>query len=422
VVSAVSADESPAGGPAGQAGLAHVATASFLASRVVPTGGFAVALAGGVALARAAQIAGARTGYGASLAAMLQTVAVMGPARIGIPLTQALSAPLLGRLHARRATFAAQFAACAGMRLADQLVATAFYIWIILGGIGVYTGTYDALLGDLPVLPAGQTAALLATLAGLLTWTVFGSAVQVAVYRRGLLGWPAAPVPAGAPAPDRADAGGTTLRRPRFDPRAVAIAAVVAFAVLLVSTAWVVLGAVSAWLVLAWAVARGDRDPVRAGLALAAVLAAGALAFGLVSGAGLDLTLQRTARAALLVLVATWLRAAAGEAGLREVARRGLHPARRLPAAGEAAAILDRLGARGGLGASARALVETVRHVPRRPTPLAGAVLLWIAGEAARFAPAPAGAAPAQLRARTPDRALVVLIVAAAATLALPGG
>ena len=43
-----------------QAGLAHVATASLLASRVVPTGGYAVALAGGVALARAAQVAGRR--------------------------------------------------------------------------------------------------------------------------------------------------------------------------------------------------------------------------------------------------------------------------------------------------------------------------------------------------------------------------
>ena len=65
-----------------QAGLAHVATASFLASRVVPTGGYAVALAGGIALARAAQIAGPRIGYGASIAAMLQAVAVLGPSRI----------------------------------------------------------------------------------------------------------------------------------------------------------------------------------------------------------------------------------------------------------------------------------------------------------------------------------------------------
>ena len=71
-------------------GLGHVATASFLASRVAPTGGFAVALAGGVAIARAAQRGGFRAGAGTSAAAMLQTVAIMGPARIGIPLTQAV--------------------------------------------------------------------------------------------------------------------------------------------------------------------------------------------------------------------------------------------------------------------------------------------------------------------------------------------
>jgi hypothetical protein len=411
----VSDDADPAD-PAEQAGLAHVATASFLASRVVPSGGFAVALAGGVALARAAQCAGARTGYGASLAAMAQTVAVMGPARIGIPLTQALSAPLLGRLHARGAAFSTRLAACAGVRLADQLASTAFYIWIVLGGVGVYAGTYDTLLGGLPLLPEGAAGALLTTAAALLAWTLFASVVQVAVYRRALLGWPRAAAPAAVTA--AADERPQTT--PRFDPRAVALSAVVAFAVLLASTAWAVLAAVTAWLVLAWAAARGDREPVRSGVALAATLAGGALAFGLVSGAGLDLTLQRTARAALLVLVATWLRAAAGEEGLREVARRGLHRARRLPAAAEAAAILERLGARGGLADCGRALVEAVRLVPRRPSPLAGAVLLWIAGEAARFAPAPTVPAPTVLHARPRDRALVALVVAAAATLALP--
>jgi hypothetical protein len=38
-----------------------------------------VALAGGVALARAAQQRGLKAGWGASLAAMLQTIAIMGP-------------------------------------------------------------------------------------------------------------------------------------------------------------------------------------------------------------------------------------------------------------------------------------------------------------------------------------------------------
>ena len=80
------------------AGPAHVATVSFLASRAVPGGGFVVALAGGAALARVGARHGARTGFGASIAAMLETVAIMGPARFGVPLTQAVSAPLLGAI------------------------------------------------------------------------------------------------------------------------------------------------------------------------------------------------------------------------------------------------------------------------------------------------------------------------------------
>ena len=56
---------------------------------------------GGVALARVAERRGARLGFGASVAAMLETVAIIGPARFGIPLTQAATAPMLGRLEAR---------------------------------------------------------------------------------------------------------------------------------------------------------------------------------------------------------------------------------------------------------------------------------------------------------------------------------
>src|SRR5918997_4499672 len=114
-------------------GLAHVATASFLASRVAPTGGFAVALAGGVAIARAAQRSGFRVGAGTSAAAMLQTVAIMGPARVGIPLTQAVSAPVLGRMEARGLGTVAQALAAAAIRSALHVPGTAFYVWIVLG-------------------------------------------------------------------------------------------------------------------------------------------------------------------------------------------------------------------------------------------------------------------------------------------------
>ncbi len=218
-----------------------------------------------------------------------------------------------------------------------------------------------------------------------------------------------------------AEGGQPAPPRPRYDPRAVALASVVAFCVLVATTAWLVLGAVAAWLAIAWATARADRSPLRAGLALAALLAFGALVFGLIGGAGLDLTLQRTVRAGLLVLVATWLRAAAGEDGLREVARRSLRFARRVPAMGEASEILDRLGAGGALGASGRALVAEVRHVPRAPSALAAAVLRWVAMEAARFRAASPAPAPYRLRAAWGDRALVAAVIAAVAGAVVAG-
>jgi len=418
--------DQPASQATAQAGLAHVATASFLASRVVPTGGYAVALAGGVALARAAQVAGMRVGYGASIAAMLQAVAVLGPSRVSVPLTQALSAPLLGRLHARGRHLAAQIGACAAIRATDQLLFTLFYIWIV-GGIGAYAATYDVIAGRIPGVPGGTVAALGATALGLVAWTVFASVVQVLVYRAALRAWPAELAGSGSASHgDRLRPGGAGAEpassAPRYDPRAVAVAAVVAFCVLIATTAWVVLGAVAVWLAIAWATARADRSPLRAGLALAALLAAGALAFNVIGGSGLDLTLQRTVRAGLLVLVATWLRAAAGEDGVREVARRSLRRARRLPAMGEASEILDRLGAGGALGASGRALVTDLRHVPRRPSALAATVLRWVAGEAERFrAVPPLAVAPELLRAAWRDRVLVAGVIAAVAGAVVAG-
>jgi len=401
------------------AGLAHVATASFIGSRIVPTGGFAVALAGGIGLARVGQRFGLRAAYGASLAAMLQAVAVMGPLRIGIPLTQSLSAPLLGRMHARGASVSAQLAACAAFRLLDLIVTILFYISIVAGGLETYAATYDALVGWLPGFPEGVAGALVLTAAGSVAWTVFASAVQVFVYRRALCAWPSAPARAAPKAAVRnADAPAPPV--PRYDPRAVALAAAIAFTVLLASTDPIVLGAVAAWLALAWLTARADRAPVRAGLALAAMLAGGALVFGLVGGAGIELTLQRMARVTLLVLVATWLRATAGEEGLREIFRRTLHRVRRLPAMAEASAVLEQLGATGELGASARALAHTVRHAPRRLTPLAIAVLGWIATEAGRFA-APQRTAQAELRVRAWDVLMVALAAIAAASIVATG-
>jgi hypothetical protein len=407
-------------------GLAHVATASFLASRAVPTGGSAVALAGGVALARAAQRGGLKAGWGASLAAMLQTVAIMGPARISVPFTQAISAPVVGRMEARGRSALAQGLAVAAIRIVSNTAATIFYAWLILG-LDAYTRSYERLLGWLPLIPDGRAGALLATALGIVAWTVLATVVQVAVYRRGLRRWPAegtpegaapAPVPADpSPGPDDESAPAAAPGVLRFDPRAVTAAAAIAFAVLLAGTGWLLIGAVSLWLAVAWVAARGDRRVVRPGLILTAVLVSGTFVFGLVGGLGLELTVRRTLRAALLVLVATWLRYAAGEAGLREVFRRLLHRVRRVPGAAETSAILDGLGSTGALAASGRRLIARLDGVPREPVALADAVLAWVAGEAGRHPPV--AAAPARaLRARGSDRVLVAL--AAATAIAVP--
>jgi hypothetical protein len=393
------------------AGPAHVATVSFLASRAVPTGGFWVALAGGVALARVAQRRGAREGYGASIAAMLESVAIIGPARVSVPFTQAITAPLLGRLEARAVSPVLQAFACAVFRILHNASVTAFFIWVIAGGLDAYAGTYDALGGRLGV-EVGVGGALALTAAGLLAWAAFASSVQVGVYRRGLARWPEM---GGDPAP--ADEAEEEERR-RFDPRAVAGAAVVAFALLLTGTDWPLLAAVAAWLAVAWAASRPDRSALPTGLALTAILAGSALVFGLLGGVGVELAFRRAIRAGLLVLTATWLRAAAGAGGLREVFRRALGRLRAIPSLREAIRTLDEIGSERRLLAAGRALADRLRSVPRRPLPLLDAVLDWVAHEAARFRPGERPAPP-RLALRPLDGALVAFAAAPALALAL---
>ena len=399
-------------------GPAHVAVVSFLAARAAPSGGFWIALAGGVALARVAERLGARLGFGVSAAAMLETVAIIGPARFGVPLTQAISAPILGRLHARRVGFWPQLLACAAVRLLHNAATTAFFIWVITGGLDAYAGTYDA-IGRRIGIEVGTADALALTLAGLLAWAAFASTVQVLVYRRGLREWEqaedAAESPPDAPAPGDS---GTRAGAARFDPRIVAGAAALAFVLLLSSTAWVMLAAVAAWLALAWIASRPERGPVPAGLVFAVLLAGGAFAFALGGGLGLDTALRRAARAALLVLVATWLRAAAGAAGLREVSRRALGRLRRIPSAAEAAEVLDAIASEGRLAAAGRSLAARVSAAPTRPVALLDAVLAWVIREAAAFRPATA-AAPLRLHVGAVDWALMASAAAPALALAL---
>jgi hypothetical protein len=400
-------------------GLAHVATVSFLASRAAPSLQFFFALGGGIALARSAERQGARTGYGTALASMLQTVAVMGPARINAPLTQAITAPMMGRLQARGARPATEFLACLGLRLVHYAILLAAFIYVILGGIDEFTGSYETLTGWLGIVPQGPRAALIVTAAGQTLWAIFFSAIQVAVYRRALGRWPAeaAEAPAGNEAPrDSVEAA----RVPgRFDPRAVFVAALVASGLLLASTSWALLLGVTAWLIPAWLLSRPDNDAVPLGLLLAALLAFAALTGGLLSSAGLELTLRRTLRAVLLVAVATWMRAAAGAPGLRETFRRALHRLRALPSVREGAAAMEGLDAGPQLVAAARAAADRFGDVELRPADLADTVTAWVATESASYRPG-ARAAALRLRLRAPDAVLVALTLAPA--LALVGG
>lgn len=394
-------------------GLAHVATVSFLASRAAPSLQFFFALGGGIALARAAAQRGARTGYGTALASMLQTVAVMGPARINAPLTQAITAPMMGRLQARGVGPAVELVACLALRLVHYAVLLAAFIFVILGGLDEFTGSYEALTGWLGIVPQGPTAALAITAAGQGLWAILFSTLQVAAYRRALGNWPPparlADRPAPAPAAAERGAG-------RFDPRAVVLAALLASGLLLASTSWALLLGVAAWLVPAWLLSRPDRDAVPIGLALAGLLAFAALTGGLLGGAGLELTLRRVLRAVLLVAVATWMRAAAGPGGLRETFRRALHRLRAIPAVREAAALMDGLDSGPRLIAAGRAAADRFADVELRPAQLADAVTAWVAAESAGYH-AGAAAPPTRLRLRAFDGLLVAVTLTPALAL-----
>ncbi len=186
---------------------------------------------------------------------------------------------------------------------------------------------------------------------------------------------------------------------------------------LLASTEWIVLGTVAVVLTLAWLLSRPDPEPLPTGLLFAAILALGALIFALGGGLGLDVALRRALRAALIVMVATWVRAAARADGLREVFRRALGRLRAIPSLPEAARVLDGIAAEGRLAAAGRSLAARLRDVSLRPIPFCDAVLDWVVGEARAFTPEAPGA-PARLALRPVDLALVLPVAAALAALA----
>ena len=347
--------------PRAATGPAHVAVVSFLAARAAPTGGFWIALAGGVALARVAERRGARLGFGASAAAMLETVAIIGPARFGVPLTQALSAPM-GPAARARAWASGPSCSRATVRLLHNAATTAFFIWVITGGLDAYAGTYDA-IGRRVGIEVGTADALALTLLGLLAWAAFASTVQVLVYRRGLRAWeePKSHRPSGprrSNGASRRRTGGRDSTRARWPgppslPSPCCSPARPGSCLPPWPPGSPRLGAL----------ARRERPRPRRPL-FAAILAGGAFFFALGGGLGLDIALRRAARAALLVFVATWLRAAARAIGLREVSRRVLGRLRRIPSAPEASAVLDAIASEGRLAAAGRALTARLSQAP----------------------------------------------------------
>ena len=454
-VAASDAADGRAGESGGDIGLAHVAALAFVAARAVPGLGFPVALSGGIALSRTTELFGLRRGIGVAIAAVLEAIAILGPARLGAPLGQTVTAPAIGGIAGRGSGFVAQLVACTAIRLAFNIVGTAFFIWVIAGGVETYSGAYDTLLGAIPGVPTGVGAALVITAVGTVLWSLGASAVQVWAYRRASARWSIGAGPTEAesreaslretPPDSSAAAAGTDSGSPPvrpgerrawlwsmfnmagasedrwrpFDPRAVTAAAAVAFALLLISTEWALLGAVAVWLAVAWMVAPADREVVPAGVTLALVLATGALVANLLGGEGLSGALSHAARAALLVLVATWMRGAAGAAGFKEVARRVLGRLSRLPAMPEAVETLDQLGSERRLGDAARSLTDRVRVADQQFLAIFDAVLAWIAAEAERFQAA-LPPAPPRLAYRPFDAALLTIVAVPALAFGLP--
>lgn len=396
------------------AGLANVAALTFLAARAVP-GGFWVALLGGVPLARAAQRRGRSAGYAAALASLIETSALMGPARLGIAMPHAASAPALGSLYARGARFLWLALTGAAVRFAYYMVTTAFYVAVLIG-LDAYVGTYERVRDVLAFLPSGQAAAVGATVLGLALWSAGAGVIQAWVLRRGLRRWPAGSPAEATPPTDRG-----ARSRPRVEPRAVVATATLAFALTLLSTAPWALGLVAAWLTVAWVLARCGARSLLGGLALAAPLALSTLGFALAGGIGLELGARRAARVALLVLVAVWLRAAAGEEGLRAVSVLLVRRLRRVRTVALAGLVLGASAGAADFAGSARRLGARLRSARKRPAQVVDAVIDWVGDEGARL-PVRARPAPrfAWDRRSTALVLAAVALAAATAVVALP--
>ena len=344
--------------------MANVAALTFLAARAVPLG-WVVGVAGGVPLARAAQRHGGRAGYAAATASLVETMAIMGPARMGIPVPHAVSAPWLGVLYRKGR-------ALLTMALAGALVRSGYYL-----------GSYEQLRQWLGFLPAGTAAALWLTAAMLVAWSLGAGLVQAWVLRRGLRDWD------DNVGHGELDPGSSAAKvSPAAHPRAglLVMVALVGFVVALSGTRPWVLGGVAVCLAMLWVVTQADARTLGRGLLLALPLALSTLAFGLVGGIGFNQAVRRGARVALLVLIAVWLHRAAGSAGLRDQSLRLVRRLRRFPTLALAGTVLGASVAASDFGGAARRLGRRVGGATRRPTAVLDASLAWLADESTRLA------------------------------------
>ncbi|MAS54452.1 hypothetical protein [Nocardioides sp.] len=361
--------------------MANVAALTFLAARAVPLG-WVVGVAGGVPLARAAQRHGGRAGYAAATASLVETMAIMGPARMGIPVPHAVSAPWLGVLYRKGRALLTMALAGALVRSGYYLMTSVFSILVLIG-LEAYVGSYEQLRQWLGFLPAGTAAALWLTAAMLVAWSLGAGLVQAWVLRRGLRDWD------DNVGHGELDPGSSAAKvSPAAHPRAglLVMVALVGFVVALSGTRPWVLGGVAVCLAMLWVVTQADARTLGRGLLLALPLALSTLAFGLVGGIGFNQAVRRGARVALLVLIAVWLHRAAGSAGLRDQSLRLVRRLRRFPTLALAGTVLGASVAASDFGGAARRLGRRVGGATRRPTAVLDASLAWLADESTRLA------------------------------------
>ena len=212
---------------------------------------------------------------------MLQTVAVMGPARISAPLTQAITAPMMGRLQARGVRPRTEFAACLALRLVHYAVMLAIFIYVILGGLDAFTGSYETLTGWLGIVPQGAAAAVAVTAAGRCCGRSSSARSRSPRTggRSGLAGGRGGARTRGPGGGRSTTAAAASTRARSSSPRCRDRDPALRHRV-------VAAAPVAAWLVPAWLLSRPDNSGFKLGLALAGLLAFAALTGGLSAAPG----------------------------------------------------------------------------------------------------------------------------------------